>query len=98
MRLVQLLFAVAVLALLMTIFRDPIGRVAVIVFATGVAEVVFGLLGIMGLFQTIGALGEADTFTAHLEAVAATSAVLALASAAMSGCLFVGIWLIQALV
>jgi hypothetical protein len=98
MRLVQLVFLVAVIGLVMAVFRDPVGRVAVIVFTTGLGMFVFGLLGVMALFQTIGAFGEADTFVAHIEAVAATSVVLAMASTAMAGWLFVGAWLVVKLV
>ncbi len=98
MRLWQLTFAVATLAVVMTIARDPTGRAFVIVFTTGLGEVVLGLTSIMALFQTVGAIGEAKRLSDHVEAVAATTAVLALGSVLMSAWLFVGAWLVAVLV
>ena len=46
----------------MGIVRDEVGRVAVIVFFTGLGTCVAGVASIMALFQTVGALGEARTF------------------------------------
>lgn len=94
MRLLHLVFAVAVVALVLTLVRDPIGRVFVIVFGTGLGEIVIGLASIMALFQTLGAFGEAKGVPAHCEAFAATTMVLALATAVMSAWLFAGVWLV----
>ncbi len=55
MRLAHLILIVAVLAIGLSLVRDPIGRTFVIVFLTGVGELVLGLTAIMGLFQTVGA-------------------------------------------
>lgn len=98
MRLWQMAFAIATLAVVMTIARDPIGRTFVIVFTTGLGEVVLGLTAIMALFQTVGAIGEAKRLSDHVEAIAATTAVLTVGSALMSAWLFVGAWLVTALV
>jgi hypothetical protein len=97
MRLAHVLFAVGLIAIVMTLFRDPFGRVFVIVFATGVGEVVLGLAALMALFQTVGALGQAEGLSDHAEALAATSVILAVASVTMSAWLFVGAWLVMVL-
>ena len=94
MRLAHLLLVVAVLAFVLALARDPMGRVFVIVFTTGVSELALGLTSIMALFQAVGAFGEAKSFSAHAEALAATTVVLAVGTAAMSGCLFAGAWFI----
>jgi hypothetical protein len=96
MRIAHLIFVVALAAIVLSIARDDVGRVAVIVFFTGLGEVVLGTTALMALFQTLGALGEARGPAAHVEALVATTAVLAAATALMSACLFVGAWLVQA--
>src|SRR4051794_19686015 len=93
MRLWHTLFLVAGLACVLTLTREPIGRAFVIVFLTGLGEVGFGLAAVLALFQTVGALGEAKGLFAHAEALMATTVVLALSTALMSGWLFVGAWL-----
>ncbi len=45
----------------------------------------------MALFQTVGAIGEAEGPVAHAEALLATLIVLVAATALMCGLLFVGI-------
>jgi hypothetical protein len=97
MRLSHFLFAVAMFGIVLALARDPMARVFLIVFATGLGEVVFGLMAIMGLFQTVGALGEARGLSEHAEALAATSFVLAVGTAAMSGWLFIGAWMVYML-
>jgi hypothetical protein len=94
-RLWHLLYVVAAMGLVMTLARDPMSRVMLIVVATGIGEVVFGLTAVMALFQTIGALGEARGLFDHAEALAATSFVLAVGSAVMCGWLVIGMWLIS---
>jgi len=95
MRLSTLLFAVLVIGVVLAIVRDEVGRVAVIVFVTGLGATVGGLTAIMALFQTLGAFGEARGLAAHVEALAATAVVLVVASAGMLGVLFVGAQLVQ---
>lgn len=97
MRLAHLVFVVAGLALVLAVCREPIGRITLIVFLTGLGEVVFGLTAVMSLFQTLGAFGEAKTLQGHFEAFAATAFVLTLATAVMSGWLFAGAWLLVSL-
>ena len=95
MRISTLLFAVLVIGTILGIARDEVGRVAVIVFLTGLATTVSGVAAIMALFQTIGAIGEARTLGAHVEALAATVMVLTVASTIMLGLMFAGALLVQ---
>ena len=95
MRLWHLVVFIMVLGMCLAIARDPVGRVALIVFITALGEVVIGTTAIMALFQTIGSLGEAKGLVAHAEAVATTTLVLVLATGIMSFWLFLGGWLIQ---
>jgi hypothetical protein len=94
-RLWHLIYIVAGLAIVMTLARDPMARVMLIVIAMGIGEVIFGLAAIMALFQTIGALGEARELLEHAEALAATSFVLAVGSAVMCAWLYIGMLLIR---
>jgi hypothetical protein len=96
MRIWHLFTTVLVTGVLLAITRDPVGRIALIVFATALGEVVFGTTAIMILFRTIGALGEAKSLFAHAEALATTTLVLIIATAVMSSWLFAGAWLVQA--
>ena len=96
MRLQTLAFVILFLAFILTLGRDPAGRVGVLVFFTGVGEVALGLAAVMALFRTVGAIGEADAVLEHADALAATTVVLAVGTAAMSAWLFVGAWCIQA--
>jgi hypothetical protein len=96
MRLWHLVTAVALVAFSMMLARDPLTRVFLIIFTTGLGEVVLGLAAVMALFQMIGALGEARTLPAHAEAAAATTVILALATGAMSAWMFAGFWLVWA--
>jgi hypothetical protein len=96
MRLWHLLTFIIGLGLVLAIVRDPVGRVALIVFVTALGEVIFGTTAILALFQTIGSLGEAKGLFAHAEAVASTTLVLIIATTIMSSWLFAGAWLVQA--
>jgi membrane associated rhomboid family serine protease len=96
MRLWHLVFAVAIVSVVMTLVRDDAGRVAVIVFVFGVGECALGVAALMALFQTVGALGEARGLIAHAAAIAATTLVLASASTIMVAWLFAGAWLVGA--
>jgi hypothetical protein len=95
MRLSTLLFVILVLATLMGIVRDEVGRVAVIVFFTGLGTTIVVLGAIMALFQTIGAFGEAQSILSHVEALAATAVVLIVGSSMTLGLLFAGGLLMQ---
>ncbi len=95
LRLSTQLFAVLVIAVILAIVRDEVGRVAVIVFCTGLGVVAGGLTAIMALFQTLGAFGEARGLAAHVEALAATALVLVITSALVLGLMFAGARLVQ---
>ncbi len=95
MRISTLVFAILVIGTILGIARDEVGRVAVIIFFTGLGTVIAGLTSVMALFQTIGALGEAQNLSAGVEALAATLVVLAVGSATMLGVMFGGGLLIQ---
>lgn len=94
MRLWHLLTTVFVAAFLMVIARAEVGRVALVVFFTGLGEVVIGTTALMQLFRTIGAFGAARDFLAHVEALAATAIVLLLATASMNAVLWMGVALL----
>ena len=98
MRLIQLLLAVFFVAIILAIARDEVGRVALVVFFTGLGEFIFGLVAIMTLFQTVGAIGEANNPLACLQAIAATAVVLLVATATMNGLLWAGLSLLQVVV
>jgi hypothetical protein len=95
MRIWHLSVAILVTAVVLSIVRDPVGRVALIVFVTASGEAALGLTAVMALFQTIGAIGMARGVLDHAEAVASTTLVLLVATAVMSFWLFIGAWLIQ---
>jgi hypothetical protein len=96
MRLGHLLTAVGVIAFLLALGRDPTSRLFLILFGTGLGEVILGTMAVMALFQTVGALGVARDLPGRAEAVLATSVVLALGSGAMSAWMFAGFWLVRA--
>lgn len=96
MKIQTLAFIILLVAFVLTICRDPAGRVAVIVFITGLGEFALGLAAVMALFQTVGSIGLARDLLEHAEAFAATLVVLAIGTAAMTGWLFIGVWCVQA--
>jgi hypothetical protein len=96
MRLWHLFVFIIALGVVLAIIRDPVGRIALIVFFTALGEVVFGTTAVLALFQTIGDLGEAKGLVAHAEAVATTTLVLIIATAVMWFWVFAGARLVQA--
>jgi hypothetical protein len=96
MRLWHLFVIIMALGLILSIVRDQVGRIALIVFGTALGEVIIGTTAVLALFQTIGSLGEAKGLFAHAEAVATTALVLIIATTIMSSWLFAGAWLVQA--
>ena len=98
MRLIHLVFAVFLSALVLGIARDEVGRVALVVFCTGLIEVVLGTAALMSLFQAIGAIGEADRPLAFAHAIASTAMVLLVATLSMNVVLWAGVWLVQIVV
>jgi hypothetical protein len=98
MRLIHLVLAIFFLAMIMAIARDEVGRVALVVFFTGLGEFVFGLIAIMTLFQTVGAIGEANRPLAYAQAVVATAVVLVVATVTMNALLYAGLSILQRVV
>jgi len=98
MRLWHLTFGIAALAVVLTLARDPIARVCLIVFAVGLGEAAFALGGVMALFQTIGAIGQARGLREHAEALGATVLVLCVTTVVMDAWFFAGFWLARAFV
>lgn len=96
MRLWHLTVFILMLGVVLSIVRDPVGRIALIVFVTALGEVILGTTAVLALFQTIGAIGLARGLFDHAQAVAATTLVLIIATTFMSTWLFVGAWLVQA--
>jgi hypothetical protein len=96
MRLWHLTFGVLLVAIALSVARDPVGLVALIVFVTGLGEVVVGTAALLALFQSVGSFGEARGLPEHAEAVVATTVVLAVSSSMMTGLFFVGAWLVKA--
>ncbi len=95
MRIWNLSLATFVLAVVLAMLRDEVGRVAVIVFLAGLGLMASGLMAIMALFQTLGAFGEARGVVAHVEALAASAVVLLVGSAAMLAAIYAGAWLVN---
>jgi hypothetical protein len=95
MRISTLVFAILLIGTVLGIARDEVGRVAVIIFFTGLGTVIAGVTSILALFQTVGALGESRSLGTCIEALAATLVVLAVGSATMLGVMFGGGLLIQ---
>ena len=98
MRLWHLALLTLVTAVILSLASDPVGRVSVIVFLTGLGDVALGTTALLALFQTLGAIGEARGFVAHVEAIAATTVVLLVASALMTGWLCARACLVKAAV
>ncbi len=95
MRIWHILVVIFALACVFGIARSDVGRVAVIMFFTGLCEFVLGTTAVMHLFKTIGSFGEAKTMFGHIEAVIATILVLALATVAMNVVFWLGGSLLQ---
>ncbi len=95
MRLWHLLLGVFFVSILLAISREAVGRVAIVVFATGLGELVLGLTAVMMLFQTIGAIGQAEDLLSYAEAIGATLVVLVVASVSMNALFWVGAEMVQ---
>lgn len=98
MRLWHILVLVLALAVILTVCRSQVGRVALVVFCTGLIEVILGTTAIMNLFKTLAAFGQARGLLAHIEALAATAVVLMIASLSMNGVLWVSLALLGQIV
>ncbi len=85
MRILHIIFAVFMLALALTVAREPVGRVALVVFFTLGGELVCGTTAVMLLFQTIAAIGDARGVLEYVQSFLATAIVLFVASSVMLG-------------
>jgi hypothetical protein len=95
MRLFHLILAVFFAALILAVARDQVGRVALVVFFTGLSEFIFGTIAVMSLFQTVAAIGHARRLGEYMHALGATALVLLLATATMNGVLWFGWWILD---
>jgi hypothetical protein len=98
MRLWHLIFVTMLAACVLTAARSDAGRVAIVVFAVGLAEMFCGTTAILALFRTVGAIGEAKSVATYAVAMVATVLVVFFASILMNGLLWLGIALLQRVV
>jgi hypothetical protein len=98
LRLWHFFLAILLIACVLTATRSDAGRVAVVVFFFGLAEVVCGVTAIMALFQTVGAIGEAKHPWSYTVALAATFLVTFVATIVMNFILWLGVDLVQRVV
>lgn len=90
MKLWHLLLAIVGTAIVLAIARDPIGRVALIVFTTALGLMILGVSSLLMLFRTVGAIGMARSLWHYVEATFATAGVLFFGTAAMLAVLWCG--------
>jgi len=90
MRVWHLLLLVFAAAVMLAVAKERIGQVFLVMFVTGIAEVVCGTTALLNLFKSIGAIGKAESPAAYAEAIAATALILLLATISMTGLMFVG--------
>jgi hypothetical protein len=82
----------------LTVARSDAGRVAIVVFVVGLAEIICATTALMALFQTVGAIGEAKSIPAYTVALAATVLVVFVATVIMNSLLWFGVDLVQRVV
>jgi hypothetical protein len=83
MRILHIIYAVFMLAMALTIAREPVGRVALVVFIALGAELICGLTAVMLLFQTVASIADARDALEYVQSLMATAIVLAVASGLM---------------
>lgn len=83
MRILHILFAVFMLAMALTVAREPVGRVAIVVFVTLGGELICGLAAVMLLFQTVGSIGESRGVLEYVQCLMATAVVLVVSTGLM---------------
>lgn len=89
MRILHLVYGVFMLALAFAVAREPVGRVALVVFITLGGELICGTTAVMLLFQTIAAIGDARGALEYVQSLMATAFVLAVSSWLMIGMLYI---------
>jgi hypothetical protein len=90
MRIWHLVAIVIVVAVVFSLLREPEGRVGVVVFCTGIGEVVFGIIGIMSLFHTLGSLGHSRNLGEAALCLTATLVVTTVVAIAMATMFVIG--------
>ena len=90
MRLSTWLWAIVGIAFVLTIGRDEVGRVGLIIFIAGVCLIATALTAIMALCRTVGSFGEARNLAEHCQAIAETALVLVVGTATTIGVIFAG--------
>lgn len=98
MKIWHILFAVFLAALAMAIWRDPVGRVALVVFVTSLSMIGLGTVSLLFLFRAISAVGSAQSTFSMIEACVATAGVLVFGSSSMLFVLWCGIGLLNQVV
>ena len=98
MRLWHLIFAVFLTAVGLAISRDEVGRVALVIFLTGMSLIFLATCSLLLLFRTCGALGMAQSWLTQIEAIAATVFVLFFSSASMWAVLWCGMSVVRKVV
>jgi hypothetical protein len=83
MRILHIVYAVFMLALALAVAREPVGRVALVVFVALGGELICGTAAVMLLFQTISSIAEARDALEYVQGLMATAIVLAVASGLM---------------
>jgi len=90
MRIWHTIFGIFVIALVLTVAREPAGRVAIVVFVAGSAELICGLIAVMMLFQTVGSFGQAKCLLEAVQCLMATALVVTVGAWIMVRMLFIG--------
>lgn len=83
MRILHIVYVVFMLAMALAVAREPVGRVALVVFVALGAELICGTAAVMILFQTVSSIAEARDALECVQGLMATAVVLAVASSLM---------------
>lgn len=89
MRILHLVYAVFMLALALAVWREPVGRVAIVVFVTLGGVLACGTAAVMLLFQSVGTIGSARDDLEWVQGIMATALILVVASWLMIGMLWI---------
>jgi hypothetical protein len=80
----RLICVVFLSALSFALWREPVGRVFVIVFGVGLVEAWLGVFALMALFESLSALVEAGDPPDRLTALAETTVILLVSATLMA--------------
>ncbi len=98
MRILHLVYGVFMLAIALAIAREPVGRVALVIFIALGGELICGTTAVMLLFQTIASIGEARGVLEYVQGLMATAIVLVVASGLMLSMLSLAMTLVDRVV